>query len=83
MTKAELNISTGGSQIAPEFFPIPGRGPDPHCGVSRSSWYDLEKRGLIRLVRLRKPGNVRGRVLVPYAEAVALIRRLSQEGDAA
>lgn len=82
----------GGAQIArttqvhpasPEFFPIPGRGPDPFFGISRSSYYDLERRGLLRLIRVRKPGNIRGRVLVPYAEACALIRQLSSNGGKA
>jgi hypothetical protein len=79
MTKPELNISPAGGRIAPEFFPIPPRGPDPHFGISRSSWYDLEARGLLRLVRLRKPGNIRGRVLVPYAAALVLFNKLSAE----
>jgi hypothetical protein len=82
MTNSEITITTGGSRGIPEFFPIPPRGPDPHFGISRSSWYDLEARGLLRLVRLRKPGNVRGRVLVPYAEALALFHRLSEKGAA-
>ena len=77
--KPELNIAQVGSRIAPEFFPIPPRGPDPHFGISRSSWYDLESRGLLRLVRLRKPGNIRGRVLVPYGAALALFEKLSAE----
>lgn len=64
----------------PESFQIPPRGPDPHFGLSRSSYYDLERRGLLQLRRVRKPGNIRGRVLVPYAETAALIRRLSSIG---
>jgi hypothetical protein len=64
----------------PEFFPIPPRGPDSYFGLGRSSYYDLERRGLLRLVRVRKPGNSRGKVLVPFAEAAALIRKL---GDSA
>jgi hypothetical protein len=64
----------------PEFFPLPQRGPDPFFSLGRSSYYDLEKRGLLRLVRLRKPGNLRGKVLVPYDETAALIRRLAKEG---
>lgn len=63
----------------PEFFTLPTIGPDPHFGLSRSSYYDLERRGLLRLVRVRKPGNIRGRVLVPFQEASALIRRLSAQ----
>lgn len=61
----------------PEFFPLPQKARDPHFGLGRSSYYDLEKRGLLRLIRLRKPGNQLGKVLVPYDETVKLIRRLS------
>ena len=63
----------------PEFFPLPPRGRDLHFSLSRSAYYDLERRGLLRLVRLRKPGNLRGRVLVPYDEMKALLLRLSSE----
>jgi hypothetical protein len=66
---------------APQFFPMPQRGHDPHFGLGRSSFYDLEKRGMLRLIRLRKPGNIRGKVLVPYAETAALIRRLATGGN--
>ena len=65
--------------ITPEFFPIPSRGHDPHFGLGRSTYYDLERRGLLRLARVRKPGNIRGKVLIPYAETAALIRRLAKE----
>lgn len=67
------------NNVPPEFFPLPSRGHDPHFGLGRSSYYDLERLGLLRLVRVKKPGNVRGRVLVPYAETGALIRRMAQE----
>jgi len=56
--------------VPPEFFTIPARGPDPFFGISRSSYYDLEKKGLLKLARIRKPGNTRGRVLIPYAAVV-------------
>jgi hypothetical protein len=61
----------------PELFPLPQRGQDPHFGLGRSTYYDLERRGILRLVRLRKPGNLRGKVLVPYNAALAAIQRLS------
>ncbi len=65
------------AKFTPEFFPLPQRGQDPFFGLGRSSYYDLEKRGLLRLVRLRKPGNIRGKVLIPYADALAALRKLS------
>ena len=62
----------------PELFPLPQRGQDPHFGLGRSTYYDLERRGILRLVRLRKPGNLRGKVLVPYGAALAAIQKLSE-----
>lgn len=70
------------ARIPPEFFPIPQRGSDPFFGLGRSSYYDLERRGLLRLVRVRKPGQVRGKVLVPFADTAACLRKL-QEGQGA
>lgn len=58
----------------PDFYPLPQKGPDAFFGLCRSSYYDLERRGLLRLVRIKKPGNVRGRVLIPYAKMAALIK---------
>ena len=71
------------TRFTPEFFPMPQRGQDPYFGIGRSSYYDLEKRGLITLRRVRKPGNLRGRVLIPYNATAALIERLSGAGGVA
>ena len=48
----------------PEFFRLPTRGVDPHFGLRRSFYYQLEKEGRIRFRRLRLKGNVRGVTLV-------------------
>jgi hypothetical protein len=64
--------------LAPEFFALPPRGGDPHFGLSRSSYYDLERRGLIRFVRIRKPGQQRGKVLVAFNDMTALMRRFQR-----
>jgi hypothetical protein len=61
--------------VPPEFFPLPDRGPDPHFGLSRSMYYDLEKRGKIMLVRLRKAGNLRGKVLVRYRQVLEYVEK--------
>ena len=58
--------------------PLPARGGDPWFHLSRSFWYALEKRGLVRLVRLRLSGNVRGRVLLRREDATAAIAALSK-----
>ncbi len=77
------SVQCGGAPVmlaAPEMFPLPQRGKDPYLMNGRSWYYDAEKRGLLRLVRVRKPGNIRGKVYVPYAEARALIRKLAGLG---
>jgi hypothetical protein len=62
----------------PEFFNLPGRGPDPVCSMSRSWWLQQERAGKIQLLRLRKRGQLRAsRVLVPSDKAVELIRSLT------
>lgn len=70
---------------APELIPIPPKGGDRVFSISRSAWYDLERRGIVQLVRLRKPGNVRGRVLIPVERArlalAALAARTTPKGE--
>lgn len=58
----------------PEFFRLPTNGGDPHFGLTRSWYYAAEKRGLLRLVRLRERGKLRGVSLVPYDIVSTLIR---------
>lgn len=41
-------------------------------GIPRSTLYELEKSRSIRFVRLRKPGNALGKVLVDCASVVRL-----------
>lgn len=60
-----------------EFIPLPPVGGDPVCGLSRSYWYSLEREGLIALIRVRKPGQLRGRVLLPIPQAIAALRKLN------
>jgi len=61
-----------------EFVPLPKKGGDPICGLSRSFWYNLESLGEIKLARIRKAGQIRGRVLLPVPQALATIKRLSK-----
>lgn len=61
--------------VPPEFFPLPQRGPA--FWPEAVTYYDMEKRGVLMLVRLRKARNQRGRVLVPYQKALAAIRKLA------
>ena len=61
--------------LRPEFFrlPKPGVG-DPHFGFSRSFYYAAEKRGWLKLVRIRDNGKEKGVTLIPYADVAAFVR---------
>jgi hypothetical protein len=63
------------SQSHPEFFRLPKSGGDPYFGLGRSYYYDGEKLGYWRLVRIRKRGRLRGVTLVPYDAVAAFIRK--------
>jgi hypothetical protein len=68
------------SQFSPEFFRLPKSGGDPYFGLGRSYYYEGEKQGYWRLVRIRQRGKVRGVTLVPYDSIAAFIRRQDNEG---
>jgi hypothetical protein len=69
----------------PEFFRLPktvskeerekGKvsAADPFFGFSRTFYYEGEKRGYWRLVRIRDRGKLRGVTLVPYDAVAAFV----------
>jgi hypothetical protein len=64
----------------PEFFRLPKSGVrDLYFGLPRTTYYELEKAGAIRLVRLRKRGNIRGTTLIPFDQVLAYLRGLTAE----
>jgi len=65
------------SQSHPEVFRLPKSGGDPYFGLGRSYYYDGEKQGNWRLVRLRQRGKLRGVTLVPYDAVARFIRKQS------
>lgn len=79
-----MNESTKSAQaqnLKPEWFRLPSRGPDPHFGLTRPWYYAAEKRGDIRLVRIRERGKLRGITLVPYDAIAAFIRGQGRSAD--
>ena len=81
MVTSPINLPIEGEQILkPEFFRLPKPGVrDPHFGLPRTTYYELEKAGGIRLVRLRKRGNIRGVTLIPFDQVLAYLRALPTE----
>ena len=62
----------------PETFRLPKLGGDPFFGFGRSYYYEGEKRGYWRLIRIRERGKLRGVTLVPYDAVAAFIRNQIQ-----
>ena len=58
-----------------EFFRLPKRGGDPHFGLGRSYYYQGEKLGFWRLVRIRQRGKQRGVTRVNYRQVAAFVRK--------
>ena len=84
--RSELTTSIIASPVVaahfapPEVYRLPKSGQrDPYHGLSRSWYYAAEKAGDLRLIRLRKRGNVRGVTLVPFAAVAELVRRAYEE----
>jgi len=45
------------SQSHSEFFRLPKAGGDPYFGLGRSYYYEGEKQGYWKLIRIRQRGN--------------------------
>lgn len=63
------------SSALPEFARLPRHGYERWTGLSRSTLLQLEKDGHIRLRRLRRPGQIRGIVLLPVREICAWLHK--------
>jgi hypothetical protein len=58
----------------PEFFRLPKPGnSDKFFGFSRSFYYAAEKRGWLRLIRIRDEGKERGVTLISYRAVAAFV----------
>jgi hypothetical protein len=62
----------------PETFRLPKVGGDPFFGFGRSYYYEGEKRGYWRLIRIRERGKLRGVTLVPFDAVAAFVRKQAE-----
>ena len=78
-TTQNAPVSIGSADVPkPETFRLPRPGQrDPYFGLPRTAYYELEKAGEIRLVRLRKRGYLRGTTLIPFDQVLAFVRGAS------
>jgi hypothetical protein len=61
--------------LRPEYYRLPKPGvADPYFGLSRAFYYAAEKRGWLKLVRLRDAGKDRGVTLINYSDVASLVR---------
>ena len=68
----------------PVTFRLPKSGtPDPFFGFSRAFYYDGQKRGYWKLLRICAENKKRGVTLIPYAAVEAFVekQRAQQVGD--
>ena len=65
----------------PEFYRLPAKGGDPYFHLGRSFYYEGEKRGYWKLVRLRERGKLRGVTLIPYDQVAAFVRKQIEEAE--
>jgi hypothetical protein len=73
--KEDITATSKAEVLRPEFFRLPSRGGDPHFGLTRSFYYEGEKRGYWRLVRLRGHGKLRGVTLIPFDQVASFVRK--------
>ena len=68
------------SASRPETFrlPKPNSGGDPFFHFSRSFYYEGEKRGYSRLIRIRERGKLRGVTLVPFDAVASFVRKQTE-----
>ncbi len=78
--KEDVTATSKAEVPRPEFFRLPSHGGDPHFGLTRSFYYQGEKRGYWRLVRLRGRGKLRGVTLIPF-DAVSQFVRTKMESE--
>lgn len=60
--------------VRPEFYSLPKIGGDPFFALSRSWYYAAEKAGLLKLVRIRQRGRLRGVTRVAYDDVAKLFQ---------
>lgn len=74
-------MSTLNLTIRPEFFRLPARGVDPHFGLSRAFYYNLDATGQVLLVRIRKRGTQKGVTLVSYDAMSRFLAKAAQQSS--
>ena len=78
-------IAAEPTSIAPTTFRLPRPGEsDRYFGMSRAWYYAAEKRGWLKLIRIRDEGKERGITLVPFSAMAAFVKAQmeAQQGDA-
>jgi hypothetical protein len=84
MQTTDSVVNQLGTSLAarPEFYRLPkGSGGDPFFHLTRTFYYEGEKRGYWRLVRIRDRGKLRGVTLVPYDAVASFVRSQMEQAQ--
>jgi hypothetical protein len=84
MQTTDSVVSQLGTSLAarPEFYRLPkSSGGDPFFHLTRTFYYEGEKRGYWKLVRIRDRGKLRGVTLVPYDAVAAFVRSQMEQAQ--
>jgi hypothetical protein len=74
-TNSVVNQHEASLTARPDFYRLPkGSGGDQFFHFTRTFYYEGEKRGYWRLIRIRERGKLRGVTLVPYDAVAAFLR---------
>ena len=69
------NIRYVTAQALPELARMPKTGRCQWTGLCRSTLEQLDRDGLVRLIRIVRPGKKRGIVMIPVQEVLDFIRK--------
>jgi hypothetical protein len=84
MSKTDIVVSQHEASLAarPEFYRLPkGSGGNPFFHLTRTFYYEGEKRGYWRLARIRDRGKLRGVTLVPYDTVASFVRSQMEQAQ--
>ena len=84
MAKTDIVVRQHEASLAarPEFYRLPkGSGGDQFFHLTRTFYYEGEKRGYWRLVRIRDRGKLRGITLVSYDAVAAFVRAQMEQAQ--
>ena len=77
-----MSITATTTEQAVETYRLPKPGePDKFFGFSRAFYYEGEKRGYWKLIRIRDEEKLRGVTLIPFRQVQEFVRAQMEEDE--